>query len=195
MVIRWFTENRVVAAVKPANLDKRFPATAITVGAVHRTQCGQVLLAFKPQHAVDGHPPVTSYGSNMDPEQFGRRCPQSRVLGPATLAHHRFFITDRGYASIETRIGSLVQGILAELTEADEASLDYFEGVRHFIYRKESIVVGWDGWELPALVYVDNETAHGRPKPGYLERVLMGARHHGLPPEAVEEIEAWGATR
>ncbi len=136
-----------------------------------------------------------AYGSNMEPEQFGSRCPQSRVLGPATLAHHRFFITARGYASIEPRIGSLVQGILAELTEVDEAALDYFEGVRHFSYRKESMMVGWGGGELPALVYVDNETELGKPKPGYLERVLRGARHHGLPPEAVQEIEAWGATQ
>ena len=136
-----------------------------------------------------------AYGSNMDPEQFGSRCPQSRVLGPATLADHRFIITARGYASIQPRIGSLVQGILAELTEVDEAALDYFEGVRHFIYRKESTVVGWDGREVTALVYVDNETAHGRPKPGYLERVLRGARYHCLTAEAVQEIEAWGATQ
>ena len=136
-----------------------------------------------------------AYGSNMDPEQFGSRCPESRVLGPATLAHHRFFITARGYASIEPSVGSRVHGVLAELTEPDEASLDYFEGVRHFIYRKESMAVVWDGGELSALVYVDNESAQGRPKPGYLERVLRGARHHGLSPDAVQEIEAWGANR
>ena len=73
-----------------------------------------------------------AYGSNLEPKQFGSRCPQSRVLGPATLAHHRFFITARGYASIEPSTGSRVHGVLAELTEADEASLDSFEGVRLF---------------------------------------------------------------
>jgi len=136
--------------------------------------------------------PYFAYGSNMDPEQFRSRCPQSRVLGPATLADHRFIITTRGYASIEPHVGSLVHGVLTALTEADEAALDSFEGVRHCIYRKDSMVVGLDGGELTALVYVDNETAHGRPKPGYLERVLRGARHHGFPPHAVQEIEAWG---
>jgi hypothetical protein len=53
------------------------------------------------------------------------------------------------------------------------------------------MMVGWAGGEVTALVYVDNETAHGRPKPGYLERVLRGARHHGLPPHAVQEIQGW----
>ncbi len=132
-----------------------------------------------------------AYGSNMDPEQFRGRCPNSRVMSTAALAAHRFIITARGYASIEPHVGSLVQGVLFELTEADEAALDYFEGVRHFIYRKESMMVGWAGGEVTALVYVDNETAHGRPKPGYLERVLRGARHHGLPPHAVQEIQGW----
>lgn len=83
-----------------------------------------------------------AYGSNMDPEQFGSRCPNSRTLGTATLASYRFIITARGYASIEPHDGSLVQGVLAELTEEDEAALDYFEGVSHGIYRKESLVVG-----------------------------------------------------
>jgi hypothetical protein len=128
----------------------------------------------------------------MDPEQFGSRCPQSRIVGPATLADHRFIITTRGYASIEPTVGNLVHGVLAELTEADEAVLDYFEGVRHCIYRKESMVVAWDDRQVTALVYVDNETAHGRPKPGYLERILRGARHHGFPQHAVQGIEGWG---
>jgi hypothetical protein len=131
----------------------------------------------------------------MDPEQFGSRCPESRVLGTATLAHHRFIITIRGYASIEPRVGSLVHGGLAELTEPDQAALDNFEGVRHCIYRKESMVVGWDGGQVTALVYVDNETKLGKPKPGYLEQVLWGARHHGLLSNAVQEIEQWARSR
>jgi len=133
-----------------------------------------------------------AYGSNMDPEQFKGRCPASRLIGTAILADHRFIITARGYASIEARVGDFVHGVLFELTEDDEATLDYFEGVRNCIYRKESMMVRIEDRELRALVYVDNETAHGRPKPGYLERILRGARHRGFPPHAVQEIEGWG---
>ena len=133
-----------------------------------------------------------AYGSNMDPEQFKGRCPASRLIGTAILADHRFIITSRGYASIEPCPGSVVHGVLAELTEADEASLDYHEGVQSSIYRKESLAVRThDGLLVEAMVYVDNTTNHGQPRPGYLEQVLAGARHHGLPAEAITELERW----
>lgn len=44
-----------------------------------------------------------AYGSNMDPEQFGSRCPNSRTLGTATLASYRFINTARGYASLPAK--------------------------------------------------------------------------------------------
>lgn len=127
----------------------------------------------------------------MDPGQFRSRCPNSRTLGLATLAGHRFIITARGYASIEPHGGSLVHGVLAELTEGDEAALDHFEGVGHDIYRKASLALAWESREVAALVYIDNETNHGNPRPGYLERVIRGARSHGLPAAVITSIEAW----
>jgi hypothetical protein len=48
-----------------------------------------------------------------------------------------------------------------------------------------------DGGEAVALVYVDNETRIGIPKEGYLERILEGARFHGLSGEAIKGLEAW----
>jgi hypothetical protein len=42
-----------------------------------------------------------------------------------------------------------------------------------------------------ALVYVDNETQIGIPKEGYLERILEGARFHGLSGGAIQGLEAW----
>lgn len=46
------------------------------------------------------------------------------------------------------------------------------------------------GRQVAALVYIDNETEHGKPKPGYLERVIRGTRHHGLPQSAMKGIAA-----
>jgi hypothetical protein len=48
-----------------------------------------------------------------------------------------------------------------------------------------------DGREAMALVYVDNETQIGIPKEGYLERILEGARFHGLSGGAIQGLEAW----
>ncbi len=59
-------------------------------------------------------------GSNLDPVQFHQRGPKSEILGPATLRDHRWYITERGVASVKPDPGSLVYGILARLTENDE---------------------------------------------------------------------------
>jgi gamma-glutamylaminecyclotransferase len=45
---------------------------------------------------------------------------------------------------------------------------------------------------VDALVYIAEDGGFGSPRLGYLERVLAGARHHGLPVAAIAEIESWG---
>jgi cation transport regulator ChaC len=81
---------------------------------------------------------------------------------------------------------------MVELTPRDERTLDRCEGVAAGIYRKEMLrVQPDDGREAMALVYVDNETQIGIPKEGYLERILEGARFHGLSGGAIQGLEAW----
>ena len=41
-----------------------------------------------------------AYGSNMWQAQMRTRCPQSLLLGPATLHGYRWIINTRGYANI-----------------------------------------------------------------------------------------------
>lgn len=133
-----------------------------------------------------------AYGSNMNPRQFQRRCPGSRVLGRAILRNHRFIITRRGYASVVPTPGTDVHGVLQELTPEDESTLDRYEGIEERIYRREELeVIPEAGPPVLALIYIDLELAEGHPRPGYLEGVLEGALHHGLPPTTIQAIEAW----
>ena len=133
-----------------------------------------------------------AYGSNMNPEQFASRCPASRFIGRATLHGYRFIITVRGYANVVQEPGAVVHGVMAELTPRDERTLDRCEGVAAGIYRREMLRIrADDGGEAVALVYVDNETRIGIPKGGYLERILEGARFHGLSGATIKSLEAW----
>lgn len=59
----------------------------------------------------------------MDPLQFEERCPNSRRLSNAVLLDHKFIMTRRGYASVIPHKDSQVEGVLYELTEADEEKL------------------------------------------------------------------------
>jgi cation transport regulator ChaC len=138
------------------------------------------------------HQTYFAYGSNMDARQFAERCPASVFEGRAVLPDHRWIITNRGVASVIRSPGHTVHGVLARLTPADEKTLDRREGVASGCYRREFLeVMRGDGTRHLALVYVANDPGEGTPRPGYLERILAGAQHHGLPAAAIAEIESW----
>lgn len=134
-----------------------------------------------------------AYGSNMNPAQFHRRCPGSDIVGLATLRDHRWYITDRGVASVVPDPGNRVHGVLARLTEEDERQLDRHEGVSLGLYRRQFVQVDVaNGQKVTALIYTSCDIGVGSPRPGYLEGILSGALHHGLPPEAIAQLASSG---
>ncbi|HEY5552779.1 MAG TPA: gamma-glutamylcyclotransferase family protein [Opitutaceae bacterium] len=133
-----------------------------------------------------------AYGSNMNEAQLKKRCTKSHFLCRALLPEHRFVITSRGYSSVVPHAGGKAHGVLIALTEPDEKSLDKYEHVAEGMYRRAWLdVVTEFGYSVPALIYIDDIGGEGPPKPGYLERILEGARRHALPPHAIAEIETW----
>jgi hypothetical protein len=77
-----------------------------------------------------------AYGSNLWLNQMARRCPNSRYVGRATLADYRWQINDRGFANIIAAPDYYVEGLVYEVDEVDEASLDLCEGVSQGAYAK-----------------------------------------------------------
>lgn len=133
-----------------------------------------------------------AYGSNMDPQQFRRRCPGSDFVGTGVLRGYEWYITDRGVASIRPSPDGQVHGVLARLTQSDETNLDHLEGVKLDLYRREFLTVEvGNGGRVDVLVYVSNDEAFGSPRPDYLERVVAGAQHHGLPDAAIAHIQGF----
>lgn len=133
-----------------------------------------------------------AYASNMSVEQMADRCPDARVVDGAVLADHRFIIAERGYANVLPARGEAVFGILWDISPADEASLDRYEGVRPGLYRKDVCeVLTTGGRMVTALVYRAAHEGTGPPAAGYLEGVVAAARHHGLPAHYVAQLEGW----
>jgi len=84
-----------------------------------------------------------------------------------------------------------ILGVLIRQHPADEKTLDRREGVVSGCYRREFLeAVRDDGTREQALVYVANGPDEGAPRPGYLQRILAGARHHDLPAAAITEVES-----
>jgi phage replication-related protein YjqB (UPF0714/DUF867 family)/gamma-glutamylcyclotransferase (GGCT)/AIG2-like uncharacterized protein YtfP len=131
-----------------------------------------------------------AYGSNLCARQMAQRCPGAADPQPATLADHDWLINVRGVATVEPFSGSQVHGVLWRLSDHDLATLDSAEGVP-VRYRRERLTVHTDDGPSKAWVYVDHRVDPGPPRPGYLERIVDGAVHHGLPQRWIEFLKRW----
>jgi hypothetical protein len=139
-----------------------------------------------------------AYGSNLDPVQFAARCPGHRVLGNARLPDHRLCFPRRSpirgcaVASIEPMPGDAVWGVLFALCAPDVTALHAAEGyacdrpAAECRYVPAAVRVLADGRAADAVqaftyVAVRDGRDPGRPSRAYLDHILRGAAHHGLP--------------
>jgi phage replication-related protein YjqB (UPF0714/DUF867 family)/gamma-glutamylcyclotransferase (GGCT)/AIG2-like uncharacterized protein YtfP len=134
--------------------------------------------------------PYFAYGSNLDVTQMAHRCPDATNPRPATLADHDWLINERGVATVEPLDGAQVHGVLWQISDKDLEVLDSAEGVP-VRYRRDRMTVHTDDGPADAWVYVDHRVETGAPRPGYLERIMAGAVHHGLPQRWLDFLERW----
>jgi gamma-glutamylcyclotransferase (GGCT)/AIG2-like uncharacterized protein YtfP len=144
-----------------------------------------------------------AYGSNLDPEQMKSRCPESQVVGLASLDDYRVtfprFSNDwgGGTASIHLAHGKKVWGVLYELSDGDLQKLDEYEGYvgpqdQHNVHDREHVTVGLerpDDGSIPrrvrAWTYIARPAHAAPPSEKYKAAMMTGATHHRLPEEYV----------
>lgn len=141
-----------------------------------------------------------AYGSNMDPVQMAQRCPGSEPLEVARLAEHRLAFTydapgwEGGVATVIPAAHETVWGVLWVLTEDHLATLDEYESVDEGIYRRELIGVAVPGttpgaWRaMDAFIYLTNDTAPTLPNRRYIDALVRGAEHFGLPAAYIDGL-------
>ncbi len=135
-----------------------------------------------------------AYGSNLCAQQMAQRCPDATDPRRATLADHDWLINERGVATVEPFTGSEVHGVVWQLSDNDLATLDSAEGVP-VRYRRDRLTVRTPDGPSWAWVYIDHRVEPGPPRTGYLERILDGAHHQGLPSRWIEFLERWDPAR
>lgn len=130
----------------------------------------------------------------MDVVAMRQRAPNSRALGRARLAKHKFFIMQSGFASVKRDSRTSVHGVLYDLALSDVRALDRYEEVGRGLYTKVVQPVLRDGAAaVRALVYIGNTFAEGRPAASYLNAILTGAKDNDLPDEYVAFLASFGA--
>ncbi len=81
-----------------------------------------------------------AYGSNLNILQMRWRCPSARIIGTSELVDWRLLFKGSktgAYLTIEQEPGYRVPVAVWEVSPADEAALDRYEGFPNFYYKRE----------------------------------------------------------
>ena len=130
-----------------------------------------------------------AYGSNMVKEQMAHRCPCAKLIGTGYLPNHRleFYL----HATVErTRAhGAKVPVAVWEISEADERSLDRYEGYPTYYTKHRHRVVMDDGTELWGMVYIMNMIRPQPPTSSYYNAIHKAYVKLGLRSEIEQVLE------
>lgn len=119
-----------------------------------------------------------AYGSNLNLQQMGWRCPTAKVVGIGKIENHQMLFN--GVATIEPKEKASVPVAVWSIQPNDEKSLDRYEGYPSY-YRKEDIKVKMaNGEEITAMVYIMNRGRPCLPSHGYFETIRQGYKDVGL---------------
>ena len=121
-----------------------------------------------------------AYGSNMVEEQMAHRCPGAKLIGTGYLPNHQleFYL----HATVErTRAhGAKVPVAVWEITDADERSLDRYEGFPTYYTKHRRRVVMDDGSEIWGMVYIMNMIRPQPPTAGYYNAIAYAYEKLGI---------------
>ena len=138
-----------------------------------------------------------AYGSNMHPGKMQERCPGCSFIAAAKFLDHRLAFSrlsatwrGGGVANIQPAAGSVVHGVIWDITEIHRDSLDVYEGYPTAYTRKDVVVETFHGRTVTAFAYFARPVGEYQPSRRYLQQIIEGARAHHLSPEYVAFLEA-----
>jgi len=139
-----------------------------------------------------------AYGSNLDSGQKERRTGPTREARIARLKGYDIAFNKRtnsgtGAANIVRRKAETVWGVVFRCSPETLVKMDGYERTEGGDYRRATVRVRCEsGDEIDAVTYIAGESFVSDsliPSDKYLQTVLRGARHYGLPEEYIRKIE------
>jgi gamma-glutamylcyclotransferase (GGCT)/AIG2-like uncharacterized protein YtfP len=115
-----------------------------------------------------------AYGANMHPGQMAWRCPNARAHGAFVLRDWELKLYS--HATIEPKTGSTVSGVLWDITDECEDSLDRFEGFPSY-YTKQT----WIQDNTQFFFYEMTTPKSGKPSEGYVLDIRDSYDFWGIP--------------
>lgn len=140
-----------------------------------------------------------SYGSNLNIEQMGGRCPFAQIVGTAVLKDYRLLFKGSrtgNYLTVEEMPGHEVPVGVWRVTKADEAFLDRYEGFPRFYYKKTVLLDCSDGKRHRCMIYVMHEDRIiGEPTDWYMDTCLEGYENFGFDRRYLDEAYDYSTKR
>jgi gamma-glutamylcyclotransferase (GGCT)/AIG2-like uncharacterized protein YtfP len=137
-----------------------------------------------------------AYGTNLDSRRMLRRAPHSPLRGTGWLAGWRLTFAGEDIswngprATVVEHEPSQVYVALYDVTPADEANLDEWEGTGFGVYRKIRVRVHTLDGDALAWVYVMDGYEGGLPSASYLGELAQAAEAAGAPNDYVADLRA-----
>lgn len=138
-----------------------------------------------------------AYGSNLSSDQMAVRTNQlypSHRRRTARLPGYRLAFNMLGDdGAIYANIVPADEGVLGVLYQIEPSALELLDVFESGYRRQQLIVIDDQSNEVPAVVYValpETVVSPSRPHAVYLDRIVAGARSHGLPSDYISQIEA-----
>lgn len=140
-----------------------------------------------------------AYGSNLSLSQKKKRTGVIRKARVARLPDYRLAFNKRGrdpnetYANLVSEKGAVTWGVIYRCSSAAIRDLDWWEGEGRHYERRTVQVRDKVGAVVEAVTYFAcPECVCGERPPSrtYLNRIIQGAKEHGLPPGYIQEIRA-----
>jgi gamma-glutamylcyclotransferase (GGCT)/AIG2-like uncharacterized protein YtfP len=149
---------------------------------------------------------IFTYGSMMHPEEMRRRCRLAVFRYRAVVRDHQIYFPRSsksrggGVAGIQPAAGSIVWGIVWEITPAELVILDRAEGFRSgsgadrnsYVRSPITVLRENESSAVKAVEFYDaiSECKFNRPSAAYLQLIIDGGRSHGLPESYLLAVRA-----
>ena len=130
-----------------------------------------------------------AYGSNLNIHQMRMRCPGARIIGTSAIEDYELLFKGSktgSYLTIEPQAGASVPVAAWEVSEADEAALDRYEGFPDFYYKAEMVLpikgirTGKVRQRRVFVYIMHEERSLGCPSPWYVDTCLEGYQAFGF---------------
>jgi gamma-glutamylcyclotransferase len=139
-----------------------------------------------------------AYGSNLDPDQIAKRTHHAGEIKLCWVDGYKIKFNKRsmdgtGKANITPQAGGKVWGVLYQCDAQFLSEMDKHEGVQRGHYIRMDLCVQCTGErDVKATTYVAGQSFIADsllPSNVYLDTILRGAKHHGLPEHYISEIQ------